>query len=381
MRPPWWPETEAWPPLDAAGRPVWWGRRRAMRRRLGCLLASMALVAVSLGVLGLWLLWHLLGLVGGVGPASSRIDGLAAAAGIVAIGAALIGAGLVARSVHRADRPLGDLVEAAGRIEAGDFTARVPPAQDGPRELRALGQAFNTMAARLETDETQRRRLLADVSHELRTPLAVIQGNLEALLDGVYPADEAHVGPILDETRLLGRLVDDLRTVALAESGTLPLHREPTDLAVLAEEVGATFRASAEAAGVRLEVDVDDDLPLLDLDPLRVREVLGNLVANALRYVSRGGLVRVEARTAAAGDATGSIVLRVIDDGPGIPPDLAPRVFERFARSADSRGSGLGLAIVRGIVLAHGGTIEAERRAEGGTSIRITLPNEPAARH
>src|SRR6185437_9513634 len=159
------------------------------------------------------------------------IDSLVGAAGLIVIGAALIGSAMVGRGVHGADRPLGDLVEAAGRIEAGDFTARVPAEQGGPRELRAVGRAFNTMAARLEADETQRRRLLADVSHELRTPLAVIQGNLEALVDGVYPADEAHVGPILEETRVMARLVDDLRTVALAESGMLPLHREPTDMA------------------------------------------------------------------------------------------------------------------------------------------------------
>lgn len=344
----------------------------------------MTLVAVSLGVLGLWLLGHMLGFVGAGGSGFARIDNLVGAAGLVVIGAALIGSAMVGRGVHRADRPLGDLVEAAGRIEAGDFTARVPAEQRGPRELRAVGRAFNTMAARLEADETQRRRLLADVSHELRTPLAVIQGNLEALVDGVYPADAAHVGPILEETRVMARLVDDLRTVALAESGMLPLHREPTDLAVLAEEVGASFRPTAETAGVRLEVAVDDDLPLLDLDPLRVREVLGNLVANALRYVSRGGFVRIEARTTPRGGTAGadaaagdSVVLRVVDDGPGIAPDLAARVFERFARSSNSRGSGLGLAIVRGIVLAHGGTIEAARPPAGGTSIRITLPVHP----
>jgi signal transduction histidine kinase len=232
------------------------------------------------------------------------------------------------------------------------------------------------MASRLAADERQRRTLLADVSHELRTPLAVIQGNLEALVDGVHPADPAHIEAILDETAVLSRLVDDLRTVALSEGGTLPLHREPTDLALLAADVASSFAAAADGAGVALAVDSADDLPLLDVDPLRIREVLANLVANALRYTPRGGSIRISAagedrRALPAGG--GFVRVAVTDTGPGIAPDVLPHVFDRFWKSADSRGSGLGLAIARNLVDAHGGQIGAESDS-GGTTVWLRLP-------
>ena len=216
-----------------------------------------------------------------------------------------------------------------------------------------------------------RRRLLADVSHELRTPLAVIQGNAEAIVDGVYPADAEHLGTILEETRVLSRLIEDLRTLSLAEAGTLALHREPTDLAILAAEVGRSFEQLAGASGARIDVDVSDDLPLLDVDPIRLREVLANLVANALRYVGSGGTVRISGRSTAD-----EVELDVADDGPGISADLLPTVFDRFAKAPESRGSGLGLAIARAIVEAHGGRISADSRPGEGTRIRIVLPGD-----
>jgi signal transduction histidine kinase len=229
------------------------------------------------------------------------------------------------------------------------------------------------MAQRLATDERQRRSLLADVSHELRTPLSVVQGNLEALLDGVHPADEAHLASILDETRVLSRLVDDLRTLALSETGSLPLHREPTDVAVLATEVAASFRAAAEAVGVTVDAGVDDDLPLLDVDPVRTREILSNLVANALRYTPRGGAVTLRAALEPGRDR---VRISVHDTGSGIAPDVLPHVFDRFWKSAESRGSGLGLAIAKNLVEAHGGQIGAESEAGIGTTIWFLLPVE-----
>ena len=163
------------------------------------------------------------------------------------------------------------------------------------RPIQELARGFDTMAARLEADEEQRRTLLADVSHELRTPLAVITGNLEAILDGVYPPDEAHLTPILEETRVLERLIDDLRTLTLSEAGTLALHPEPTDPDVLVGDVVRSFTPAATRAGVRLAADVPDDLPILDIDPVRIREVLSNLVANALRHTPDGGSVTLGA--------------------------------------------------------------------------------------
>ncbi len=153
------------------------------------------------------------------------------------------------------------------------------------------------MAARLETDERQRRTLLAEISHELRTPLAVVQGNLEAIIDGVYPPDPAHLAVVLDETRVLARLIDDLRTLALSEAGTLALHREPTDPELLVVDVVRSFEAAAAAAGVELTAAIEGDLPLLDIDPVRIREVLANLVANALRHTPAGGRVTVGGST------------------------------------------------------------------------------------
>ena len=153
--------------------------------------------------------------------------------------------------MRRAAAPVGDLIEASGRVESGDFSTRVP--ERGPREVRTLARAFNDMSARLEEVEQQRRSALADVSHELRTPLTVIQGNLEALLDGVYPADAAHLQPILEETRLMERLIEDLRTLTLVEAGSLVLHREPTDLGALLNEVAAGYRSQADEAGVALD--------------------------------------------------------------------------------------------------------------------------------
>ncbi|MCX6069652.1 MAG: ATP-binding protein, partial [Chloroflexi bacterium] len=266
--------------------------------------------------------------------------------------------------------PLGDLVEAARRVEAGDLDLHVRPR--GARELRALARAFNAMLDRLRQNEVQRRQLLADVTHELRTPVAVLQGNLEAMVDGVYPADAEHLVPLVEETHLLSRLIDDLRTLSLAESGVLELHREPTDLGVLVGEVVAAFRTQAEGAGVDLRADVPDDVPLAEIDPLRLREVLINLTANALRHTPRGGEVRIAVAAIANG-----LRFSVADTGTGIAPEDLPHVFERFYKTPDSTGSGLGLAIARNLVLAHGGKIEAESAAGRGTTISFSLPLEP----
>jgi len=363
-RPGWWPDEEPWPPI---GRPPWARRRSRWGRGFGCLLGLVFL----LGFTGLF---HLVAnAIAGAGVVGeiARVLGIAI---LIGGGIALLVAG---RSFRRAGVSLDELVDAARRVEDGDYATRVaePVTRRGP--LRELVRGFNSMAARLEVEEDQRRRLLADVSHELRTPLAVIQGNVEAILDGVHEADEAHLGAILDETHVLARLVDDLRTVALSESGSLPLHREPTDLAILAAEAVGAFEPAAETAGVHLELRVDDNVPLLDIDPVRIREVLSNLVANALRHTPAGGEIEVIA-TSPADAASVEVVVR--DNGSGIDPALLPHVFDRFAKAADSRGSGLGLAIARGLVEAHGGTIGVESSAATrgsaatGTTFRFRLP-------
>jgi signal transduction histidine kinase len=288
--------------------------------------------------------------------------------GALAIVILLGGAGLfiAARIVRRVASPIGELLEAAERVAQGDYSARV--AERGPREIRALAGAFNSMAARLQAHDEQRRELLADVTHELRTPLTVAQGNLEGLLDGVYPRDDAHLETILEETRVLSRLIDDLRMLALAESGALKLQKEPTDIAALAGDAVAAFRAQADAAGIELGVDAGMDLPPIDVDPARMREVLANLIANALRYTPRGGQVRV-----ACAAHERHVTLSVSDTGAGISPDDLPHIFDRFYKTQDSRGSGLGLAIAKNLVEAHGGEIHAESQVGRGTTIRVRL--------
>jgi signal transduction histidine kinase len=288
---------------------------------------------------------------------------------VIAAVAAIAILAALARGLTRAARDLDRMLAATRRVEEGDYGARVGKTRSDLPAIRELAGGFDTMAARLEANEEQRRTLLADVSHELRTPLAVITGNLEAILDGVYPADEAHLTPILEETRVLERLIDDLRTLTLSEAGTLALHPEPTDPDVLVGDVVRSFTPTATRGSVSLVAEVAGDLPILDLDPVRIREVLANLVANALRHTPEGGTVTIGGRATAD-----EVILTVADTGPGIEPALRPYVFERFVKGDGSRGSGLGLAIARGLVEAHSGTISVESPAVGGTTFRVSLP-------
>lgn len=363
-RPGWWPAEEPWPPRGRGGP---WGRRRGpWARRFGCLFG----IAFLIGVVGL------VGLIGSVVMASGPFGHVARLLGIGIVVLGVLAIAGSSRTFRRVAFSLDELVEAADRVEHGDYTTRVTVPRTGPRPMRDLARGFNEMVTRLEANEAQRRRLLADVSHELRTPLAVVQGNIEAMLDGVHEVDEAHLGAILEETRVLGRLVDDLRTVALSESGSLPLHREPTDLAVVATDAVGAFRSYAQAAGVELAVEIADDIPLLEVDPVRIREVISNLVANALRHTPADGSITLDARVGDGGAGGGprEVVVTVRDTGSGIEPDLLPHVFDRFAKAPGSRGSGLGLAIARGLVDAHGGSIDVESAPGRGSTFRFRIP-------
>jgi two-component system sensor histidine kinase BaeS len=307
-------------------------------------------------------LWALAALVGLVSAPPIVVVG-----GLVALVVVSAGALMAARGFRSLAAPVDDLVEAADRIQAGDYSVAVP--ERGARPMRSLVRAFNGMAARLAAVDTQRREFLADAAHELRTPVAVIAGQLAAIEDGVYPADAEHLGPINEQLRALERLIEDLRTVALAEAGSLSLSRQPTDLAELAGDAASAFRAQASAAGVELAVAAAEGLPLLALDPVRVNQVIANLLANAIRHTPAGGRVTLGVRR--DGDWA---VVEVADTGEGIPADLLPRVFERFVKGVGSSGSGLGLAIARDLVEAHGGTISVASRAGEGTSVTFRLP-------
>jgi signal transduction histidine kinase len=239
------------------------------------------------------------------------------------------------------------------------------------------------MSERLEATDRERRTFLADVSHELRTPLSVIRGQVEAIGEGVYPADAEHLAPIADATKTLEQLVEDLRTLALAEAGALTLAREPVDLVELANESVAGFQAMAQASGVSVAVVMSGHVPTISADPARIRSVFDNLVANALRHTPRDGRVEVTVKPldGAAGDPDGVragepswVEVAVSDTGSGIPADLLPRVFDRFVKAPGSSGSGLGLAIAKDLVAAHGGTISADSAPGHGTTIRFRLP-------
>jgi two-component system sensor histidine kinase BaeS len=351
-RPPWWPEGEDWPPPDGHWRH---GRPGNVRRPFGCFFVLLVLAATGALTAGIWTLAAILGLVSA--PPMVTVAGIAALGLVVLLG---VGA---ARTIRATVGPIDDLVDAAARIESGDYSARVP--ERGTPPMRGLARAFNGMSARLADMDTERRAFLADVAHELRTPLSVIEAQLAAIEDGVYPPDAAHLAPIHEQVRALERLIDDLRTVALAEAGALALVREPTDLADLADESVAAFRTPE----VTIDVAADHGLPLVSVDPARVRQILANLLSNAVRHTPPGGSVRVVL------DRDGEwAVVSVVDSGSGIAPELLPRVFDRFAKGLGSSGSGLGLAIARDLVEAHGGQITAASTPAEGTTIRFTLP-------
>lgn len=268
----------------------------------------------------------------------------------------------------RAAGPLRDALGAVERVAGGDYAARMQPR--GPRELRRLVASFNTMAERLEGAESQRRRLLADVTHELRTPLSVIQGRIEGLRDGVYPRDDATLDAILEDTRHMSRIIEDLRMLSLAESGALRLARGPLRIADVADDAIDAHHSAAEARGVALAVDVPADLPPADADATRVREIVDNLLSNSIRYTPAGGRVTIAARR----EGPEWIAVTVSDSGRGVAADELPRLFERFRRSPDSPGTGLGLVIARDLVRAHGGELSASSDGEGrGLVVRFTL--------
>jgi len=278
----------------------------------------------------------------------------------------LVVAGVGLRGIRRMTGPLDNLIQAASRIQKGDYSASVP--EYGPPEMRSVARAFNAMSARLKSTDEQRRSFLADVAHELRTPLSVIRGQAEGIADGLYPGDAEHIEPILDATRGLEVLVEDLRTLVLTDAGSLVLNREPVDPTALVHDVLASFKAQSEASEVNLAGDLDYGIPMVDVDPARMRSAIANVISNAIRHTPPGGSVRVGVQS--VGD---QVVIRVTDTGEGIPAKLLPHVFERFVKTPSSTGSGLGLAIVHDIVTAHGGKIEIESTQGVGTAVSITL--------
>jgi signal transduction histidine kinase len=268
--------------------------------------------------------------------------------------------------------PLAHLTRAAQFVAAGDLSQRVDVRSR--HETGELGNAFNEMAASLDDAESMRRNLIADVSHELRTPLTVVQGNLQALLDGVYPLEMSQVASLYDETRLLTRLVDDLHDLALADAGQLRLESEPVNVADLARTAVSQFAPVAEAAGIHLELLASENVPTVLGDADRLAQVLRNLLSNAFRHTPGDG--RVEVRVS---NSDQQIQVQVADTGSGITAEDLPHVFDRFYRGDRSRsrrggGAGLGLAITRQLIAAHQGTVAVASQPGEGTTFTICLP-------
>jgi signal transduction histidine kinase len=230
------------------------------------------------------------------------------------------------------------------------------------------------MADELERSDKQRRNMLADIAHELRTPITILRGRLEGILDGVYPPDEAHIAPALEETYLLERLVEDLRLLALAEANQLRFETKPIRISELAETIVGLFSAQAGEKEVRLHLDAEPNLPEVMVDPQRFQQVIGNLIDNALRYTPEGSSIELRVK-----QIDHSVELTVSDEGQGIPEEELAHVFDRFWRGEKSRarstgGAGLGLSIARQLVEAQGGKISARNRAPSGFEVHIILP-------
>lgn len=318
----------------------------------------------------------------GRGPGNGQMVGIHAAqiqqdttvtlivVAVIAAGAAsLLGLAIASRMA----RPLASLERTAVAVARGDLEAR-SGLGDRSDEIGSLGRSFDAMAADLHAAELARRRMFQDAAHELKTPLAVIDATTTAVLDGVYGHDDRHLETVRDQARLLTRIVDDLRTVSLAEAGVLPLRRETVAIGPLLASVARDLDARATAAGIAIGVGDAGDLAV-EADPDRARQVMAALLDNAIRHTPAGGRIRLEARR----EAAGPVVLSVVDSGPGIAPADLPYVFDRFyqadpARDRATGTSGLGLAIVRAVVEAHGGRVRAANEPGAGARFEIELP-------
>ena len=272
--------------------------------------------------------------------------------------------------------PVVELTQATRAITRGAPPPRVPVS--GRDEIAELGHAFNRMAAQLAAEDEQRRRLFAGIAHELRTPLSVVQGTLEGMLDHVIEPTAERIAMLHSQAVLLGRLITDLRDLSLAQTGQLRLHRRTIDLSGVVRETVEALAPVADERSVSLRVDLPAKLLPVQADPDRFRQVVQNLVENALRHTPSGGEVRVVLRN----DNGSGVHMAVADTGSGIGAEDLPHVFEHFYRADESRarssgGTGMGLAIVKSLVEAHGGRVSVESAPGTGSIFTVSLPRQP----
>jgi len=275
---------------------------------------------------------------------------------------------------RRLARPLEAVSKAANQLAMGNLSARIPNPR-GQDETARLARNFNHMAESLEKLETERKAMIADIAHELRTPLTVMQGRLEAIQDQVVALELGEIDRLHNQTKLLSHLVEDLRTLSLADAGRLTLERHLLDLGQAVGEAVNIFQPQAEAKKVLLEIFLPGNPIKLSADPYRLAQVLGNLLSNALSHTPEGGTITLRASL-----EENKIRISVADTGPGIPPEAIDKVFDRFYRAEASRsrqtgGSGLGLSIVKALVELHKGSVKARNRPDGGAEFLVTLPS------
>ncbi len=273
---------------------------------------------------------------------------------------------------QRLINPLAEVIAASRAVTSGNLTARVKV--QGPDDLQVLSDSFNQMASSLEKNDKEQRNLIADIAHELRTPLAIIQGKLEGIVDGIYPADTDHIQPVLQETCQLERLISDLDMLAQVESNQLKFNLIPVNLNDLVKQAVVNFETEAGEKQISLQYKMDVLTPKVKGDPQRISQVINNLLSNAIRYIPAGGKVDIRIRQVDEGAE-----LTVSDNGPGIANQDIPYIFDRFWRSEKSRsrdwgGAGLGLAIARQFIEIQGGRIWAGNRPEGGLEVGFFLP-------
>ncbi len=298
-----------------------------------------------------------------------RINNLLIYSGLSAGMVALLLGILLSRTISR---PIRELTRATHAVSAGDLDQQLPVRSKD--EIGELTRAFNRMSAELSRSVNARRQMTADIAHELRTPLSLILGHAEAVHDGVLPPSRENFEIIREEAARLEHLVDDLRTLSLADAGELPLAPQIIAPEKLLQEVAALYQFQTQSRELRLNLEVSPHAPEIEVDPGRMTQVLRNLLDNAVRHTPAGGSI-----TLAAGATVEGVELQVSDTGPGLPSADLARIFDRFYRTDESRrrdegGSGLGLAIARSIVLAHNGRIHAESEPGGGLSVIISLP-------
>ena len=289
--------------------------------------------------------------------------------GLIAVAIALLLTFILSRRILA---PVKSLTSAAREFGKGNFSRRVD--FKGRGEVSELAESFNSMAENLENTERLRRNMVADVAHELRTPLSNLRGYLEAISDGVVKPNETTIRSLSEEASSLSRLVDDLQELSLADAGELKLITQPEDISRLIKETVTALQAKANAKGLTISAELQDGLAEINIDPHRIRQVLHNLLDNAVAHTGQGGRIKVTAR-----QRDNEIYVSVADTGEGIPAEDLPMIFERFYRVDKSRtratgGSGLGLTIAKRLVEAHGGTIEVRSQPGQGSTFTFNLP-------